>query len=296
MLPSTTFSASGIRARGQGDPLQRVHVAPPRPGAQRVADHPRGHQPRPDVEGAARPGLRVQRLGLPREQVPVGDPVALDRPRVHQHQFLLDPGDPRDADRLGEAHPLGRLERRVPHRAAGRDVGEVARVAVDVHDARDRLPRVHARDGLEPDRLVGRLPLASPVAELIAGDPRTALGTCSSTRARNSRTSGGAPSRPDGGGGLRAIRRMTVGPGSGAGLGASTATMPASRPRVRIRYVTFLEAATLPSLRRPSPGSPTGRRRGPCPHGRFGGISRRFGGRSSEPASHEVPRVYHERS
>ena len=54
-------------------------------------------------------------------------------------------------------------------------MGDVACIAVDVHDARDRLPRVDARNGLDPDRLVGRLPLTPPVSELIVGDPRAAL-------------------------------------------------------------------------------------------------------------------------
>ena len=43
------------RHRCQQNPLQPVHVAPPRPTTQGVTHHPRGHQPRTDVELTARP-------------------------------------------------------------------------------------------------------------------------------------------------------------------------------------------------------------------------------------------------
>lgn len=93
---------------------------------------------------------RVQGPGLVLEQVPVGDPVAPDRPRVYQLQLVLDPGDRRYADELEEVHLPGRHAGQRLHRSAGFDVGDVARITIDVHDASDHLIGIGAGIALIP--------------------------------------------------------------------------------------------------------------------------------------------------
>ena len=106
--------------------------------------------------------LGVQNLGLWPNEVPVCDPVAIDRACVHQHQLLLDPGNTRDADALEESHPLERFGRRIM-RTADFDVGDLTRVAIDIHDAGDHITRVDVRDDFDPERFMRWFPLPLPV-------------------------------------------------------------------------------------------------------------------------------------
>ena len=54
-------------------------------------------------------------------------------------------------------------------------MGDVPLVMIDVHDSSENRIGLGPRDGLEPDRFMGRLARALPVGEPVTGDPGTAL-------------------------------------------------------------------------------------------------------------------------